>query len=366
MLCRYLLLSSRISFSAFLSIKLVWLGVLSFLSYETLYTTSPGTFRQRFYELFLGLHVILQASALGFLFFHHPASRPYVGIALGVFVIDRLIFRLFLTSRSFRADLSILEDDETVLLSSDWDIGRASWWSLYNIQRGWKPTEHVFLTVPALSRKHVIQAHPFTIASAAPDVSTAETTHAWLSLIIRARDGFSRDLLLHAKSHRSVNVRIDGPYGSTHALNILRNSENAVIVAGGSGIAVAYPLLFDIIASASGSDDAEAGAYTKRQVTLIWIVHDAQHIEWIGRSRLDDLCRRGLNLVIPPPTRNAGRPNIEKLLRDVLVQRRGASGSSIGVVVTGPDTMNRSARNTCARLAMQGFDVKVSVEKFGW
>lgn len=358
----YTLLSAALSIWRFLAIPLVWLGVVCFVAYETLYLTSLGSFRQRFYELFLAVHVVLQVVALGFLFFHHPGSRPYVGIALAIFLIDRLVFRLWLKTRTIKADLSIMDDGETVLLSSDWPISYQPSWRKLHIKHGWEPTEHVFLTVPALATKHIIQAHPFTIASAAPilekDRSKNGNTHAWLNFIIRARDGFSRDLLRYAQSHPSAIIRVDGPYGSLHALEMLRTRDHAIIIAGGSGIAVAYPLLWDLLVNYPRS------ASGKKRVTLIWVVHDEAHIEWIGNDRLSELRERGLQVLVPPPTRKAGRPDIEGLMQMVVADN--SPGSTVGVVVSGPDGMNRCARNTCAKLVRQGMDVSVSVEKFGW
>lgn len=361
----YTLLSARVSFLNFLAIPLVWLGIGAFTAYELLYLTSLGSFRQRFYELFLGLHVVLQVAALGFLFFHHPGSRPYVGIALGIFLIDRIVFRIGLRTRTLEADLSILEDGETVLLSANWSVSHTPWWRKTHIKHGWEPTEHVFLSVPALSKKHIVQAHPFTIASAAPDLPKDDTTHAWLSFIIRARDGFSRDFLRYAQSHRSVDVRVDGPYGSLHALEMLRGSDHAVLVVGGSGIAVAYPILWDLLVG-ERSAQRPSGATIKRRVTLIWVIHDSTHIEWIGQERLDELRERGLHVVIPAPTREARRPDIDGLLESAITRDCRVENPLVGVVVSGPDSMNRSVRNTCASMVRAGRDVRVSVEKFGW
>lgn len=354
----YTILYPRIDVWQFLAIKMIWLGLLAFISYEALYLTSLGSFRQRFYELFLGIHIVLQAAALVLLWLHHHGSRPYVGIALGIFLLDRLIFRLALKTRSVKADLTVLEDGETVLLSSNWQLAVQPQWRralALHIKSGWKPTEHVFLGVPALAKKHIIQAHPFTIASAAP-VSSSD--HAWLNFIIRAHDGFSRDLLCYAQSHRSATLRVDGPYGSPHALEMLHASDISVVVAGGSGIAVAFPLVWSLL--------FDAGSSRRRQVCLIWVVHDSLHLDWIGQERLNDLRERGLRAVVPPPTRRAGRPDVGRLVRDAVAECDGFETHSVGVVVSGPDGMNRDCRNVCATLAGQGVDVHVSIEKFGW
>jgi hypothetical protein len=345
----------------FLLNRLVVLGLGAFMAYEILYFTSLGSFRQRCYEIFLATHVFLQIAGLVLLFFHHPTSRLFVGIALVIFVVDRLVYRLWLKTSSHPATLSILEDDETVLLSSNWDIEEhRNTFSTSNMAKGWKNNDHVFVTVPSLSKKHAIQAHPFTIFSAAPTLTPGDGKHAWFSLLIRAQheSGFTRTLLEYARSHPTTRIRLDGPYGSSHALDVLEDSDNAVIVAGGSGIAVAYPLLWALLHPTS---DTEAGAVrTKRTVKLLWIIHSESHKSWVPEDKMKELQDWGLQVLIPAPTSEVGRPDAGKILRG------WAEGKSTGIVVSGPDGLVRDVRNTSAALMGRGEDVRIQVEKFGW
>lgn len=62
----------------------------AFIAYEVLYLMSLGSFRQRWYELFLGSHVTIQVLALIFLWFYHHGSGPYVYGALAKFLVDRV------------------------------------------------------------------------------------------------------------------------------------------------------------------------------------------------------------------------------------------------------------------------------------
>lgn len=106
------------TFLHFLLNRVVVLGLLAFIAYETLYFTSLGSFRQRVYELFLGIHVILQTLALVFVFFHHPRSKIYVGLALAIFLVDRLVYRLAFKSTTVQAITKIMEDGNTVKIST--------------------------------------------------------------------------------------------------------------------------------------------------------------------------------------------------------------------------------------------------------
>jgi hypothetical protein len=351
----------------FLFNRLVILGLLAFVSYQVLYFTSLGSFRQRMYELFLALHIFFQIAGLAFLWFHYHTSRPYVGVSIAIFVLDRLIFRLWLKSTTHPATLTVLDDDETVLVSANWDIvKKRSPLACQSIQCGWEPNDHVFLSIPALSRKHTFQAHPFTIFSTAPTIGTdSQGAHAWLSILIRAQGkeenpSFTRHLLAYARSHSRVNIRLDGPYGSSHALNMTRSSDTTVIVAGGSGIAVAYPLLHTLLDPVSR--DVESGAMKRvgRKVRLLWITHEAAHRSWIPVDKWEELLSWGLEAYTPPPTSVAGRPDVPSFLRGAI------GGGRTGVVVSGPDGLVRDVRNTCAKLIGGGADVRVQVEKFGW
>ncbi|KAH7346134.1 hypothetical protein BKA66DRAFT_478223 [Pyrenochaeta sp. MPI-SDFR-AT-0127] len=345
--------------------RVVLLGLAAFIAYELIYFTSLGSFRQRWYEVFLALHIGLQIAGLVFLWFHHYTSRPYVGISMAIFLVDRLVYRMWLKSSSHPATLTVMEDEETLLLSTNWEVEEStSALAPKNMRHGWKPNEHIFISVPALSRKHAIQSHPFTIFSAAP-TTTQDTDgkHAWFTLLIRAQaeSGFTHTLLRHARQSPQTRIRLDGPYGSSHALDVLEASSTAILIAGGSGIAVAYPLLYSLL-QPSSADPESATQRPLRKVKLLWITHAPTHRMWIPEVRLKELQDWGLEVLIPPPTVLAGRPDVKNVLRSWVSE----DATSAGVVVSGPDGLVRDVRNTCAGLLWSGKDVNVQVEKFGW
>lgn len=392
---------------AYFTHPLIFLGIGAFVCYEMLYFTSLGSFRQRWYEIFLASHVVLQALALGFLYLHFSRiARPYVLASLIIFLVDRVIWRLGLKSATMTAELRVLPDGETMLLSAEWKPPpRESWWCRLwprqNIRYGWKPTDHVFLTVPALGRTHALQSHPFTIASAAPSTNehhlgqglerSSHATDVSLKLLIRAHKGFTTDLLCYAHRHRSVPVRLDGPYGSSHALDMLCAADNAVLVAGGSGIAVTFPMAAYLLQGRgshsshrseydSVHDEEEEAKHRVRNthrdplrrrdqtVRMIWIIHSEEHRQWMPKEKLDRLVEAGLELLIPPPTSVAGRPDIADVIGNWVDSswKCGHHDKQTAVVVSGPDGLNRVARNACAEAMGKGADVRLAVEKFGW
>ena len=354
----------------FLLIKMILLGIGAFVAYETLYLTSLGSFRQRWYELFLGVHVVLQVAALVLVWFHHRRSRWYVGVALAVFLIDRLVYRFFVKTTTVQASLKVHEDKKTVVLRAPVSIQEEHKWVRMifgaGITNGWKATEHVFLTVPSLARKHIVQAHPFTIASKA---ATADEKEASLEFIIRAQNGFSGDLVRYAERRSTVTTRLDGPYGSQTAVELLQGSEYAVIVAGGSGIAVAWPLVWSVIDRATTLDAENLiSLANKKKILFVWIVRERSHISWLGEEKLEELRARGVTLKVPAPTSDHGHPDIANIIGEWIndIDDQKSNRSKIGVVASGPDSMNRAVRNLCSSLLWGGRNVTVEVEKFGW
>jgi NAD(P)H-flavin reductase len=348
----------------FLFNRVVLLGLAALIAYELIYFTSLGSFRQRWYEIFLGVHIVLQVAGLVFLWFHHHTSRPYVGISLAIFLIDRIVYRFWLKSSTHPATLTVLEDDETILLSANWEISsQKSVLVPQTMRHGWKPNEHIFISVPSLSRKHAIQLHPFTIFSAAPTTTeNAQGKHAWFTLLIRAQaeSGFTNTLLQYARQTSQARIRLDGPYGSSHALDVLGSSTTAILVAGGSGIAVAYPLLYALLCPSP--IDPEASTKSNRKLKLLWITHSPNHRLWIPEDKLKELEDWGLDVLIPPPTALAGRPDAGGIVTEWVEDETGRTG----VVVSGPDGLVRDVRNTIAGLIWNGANIDVQVEKFGW
>jgi NAD(P)H-flavin reductase len=235
------------------------------------------------------------------------------------------------------------------------------------IRDGWRATDHVFVTIPSLGRPHIFQAHPFTIASAAP---LEEDDQGRLDLLIRAQSGFSKNLLKKARHHDHLQIRIDGPYGSPHAQNMLEDSDLAIVVAGGSGIAVAWPLVRHLLDMSRSTDTeiAPTSSLRRQKVVLIWVVHKKSHLSWIDNHKLVKAANNGVEVIIPPATEESGRPDLESMI-DELIERYGAmqeKGKKVRVAASGPDSMGRLVRNTCTRLVRDGLDVDVTIEKFGW
>ncbi|KEF60895.1 uncharacterized protein A1O9_02459 [Exophiala aquamarina CBS 119918] len=289
------------SFITYIASPTVYLGFVAILSYLIIYGTSTGWFRQLYYEAFLGLHVFFQFAALAFLFFHYPTAKPYVVATFLVWAIDRILWRSTLSSRKFIATLEVAPDEKTVLVHCDIDLQQRTWGIRAGLHHGWQPGQHLFLTVPCISFKHRFQTHPFTIASPAPP----ENTHlqSWpLQLIIRSIDGFSLDLLNYARQHQHCEVILEGPHGGMEAPEAAHHSDRVCFVAGGSGIAVTYPLAWHHQIKKHNQHDAMLNLRTvyrdrlehtptvldcgsvlnTRRFGHFWVRQDPRHKQWIS------------------------------------------------------------------------------------
>ncbi|KAL9114292.1 MAG: hypothetical protein Q9227_001714 [Pyrenula ochraceoflavens] len=367
----------NITFLRFIVIPVVYLGLFTLLCYELLYFTSIRSFRQRFYELFLGFHITLQVAALAFLYFHFHTSRPYVLASLGIFLVDRLVFRLYANTIMVPATLFVQPDKSTIILNATVPQNNTSLGKLdSNLSAGqWPPGSHLFLTIPSLSSSGIFQAHPFSIFTSPPSSS--------VSLLIRAHTGFSRNLLHHAHSDLSqVSVRLDGPYGSTLAISLLESSDLSILVAGGSGIALTYPLASHLCVRNRRESDIENVPFRdagRRKVLFVWVYRSAAHLSWLLRNSagvdvnlIEQLRGNGVEVLLLGPTAcSDSRPDVPKIIEAWLdsnerMYSNPKRRSNVGVVVCGPQGMTRDVRNGCAGLVRKGWNVGIEVERFEW
>ncbi|RMD42704.1 hypothetical protein DV735_g2398, partial [Chaetothyriales sp. CBS 134920] len=241
----YTVLRDRgVNIGYFLRLPVVFFGFAAVISYWILYITSIGWFRRLYYETFLGLHILFQVGALGFVYFHYPTARSFVLATLLIWVVDRLVWRISLSSRRFTTSLEVAPDGHTILMHCDVDLQRRLFGIRVGVHQGWLPGQHVFLTIPSMGFKYRFQTHPFTIASPAPPPNAKGT---WpLVLVIRSLDGFTLDLLEYARDHHHCEVIMEGPHGGSEALEAAHRADRVCFVAGGSGIAVTYPLAWDV------------------------------------------------------------------------------------------------------------------------
>ena len=188
--------------------------------------------RRAFYETFLKLHLSLNVALLVCLWLQaSPSSLDFNTICLiittGLWLSEKTLwlFRRILSQYQGHSELNIvpnieeLEDSDATLVQ-------------INLQRPWKITygQYVFITVASVPHTIIgrLQAHPYMVAWSDQDEKGLSRT---LTLLIAHQAGFSRRIRL-CKS--GTQVRLDGPYGSTRALD---DFDKIFFIASGVGVA---------------------------------------------------------------------------------------------------------------------------------
>ena len=71
-----------------------------------------------------------------------------------------------------------------------------------------------------------------------------------------------------------------------------------------------------------------------------------------------------MQVIVPKATEDVGRPDLHALMIRLITEE--GSGERIAVMCSGPDSMGRTVRNTCAEMVRDGWNIGVTTEKFGW
>lgn len=213
----------------------------------TLVSTLRPLRRMR-YELFVLQHLVSVMLLLVFLLLHVPDHHHFsVWCAVVAFAWDLVTrsanpvwrnIRLGLSSSvltrySYQAHVDTVEDELTVV-------------TVRNVGFTWTPGQHVLIWLPSFPRQF---PHPFTISS----IPEAETSSQDLQLVLKTKNGFTRDLNTWARkadnaSDGILRVLIAGPYGT---LPNWRQYETVVLVAASTGGSFTTPVLEDLLTSKS-------------------------------------------------------------------------------------------------------------------
>ncbi|KAK7730051.1 hypothetical protein SLS57_001711 [Botryosphaeria dothidea] len=243
------------------------------------------------------------------------------------------------------------------------------------LQMRWQPGHHAFLRMPSIS---TLDNHPFTVAS----VPTADPRHPnsplspntnTLVFLIRARDGFTRNLALRtdadaalfqhpdattpAKPFPRIRTLVDGPHGG-HAPRLHRTADAVLLVAAGTGITAALPWVLRLAAAMGGE---ERGARL-RVVRLVWIVRTAESVGWARRELEGAVARAGRARVVVDVYVTGGRTPAVPVVKKKIEggeggEERGRGCSGLGVLPTPPVSFRSGGSSTCGGGDVEGAGV---------
>ncbi|KAF3928972.1 hypothetical protein ABW19_dt0201252 [Dactylella cylindrospora] len=365
--------------------QFIMTGTVSTLAMVFLFIQSPSIVRHAFYETFLTLHILGAIVAVVTLYFHLNLIDNkwllYLQIAIGLWVADRVARFISIIYRNCgrtmtKATITALSTEASRITL---DMPRP-----FNF----RPGQHVYLYLPTITGW---QSHPFSVAWAdesAPlvwnekkdelprnrqDVYGPQKTT--VELIVRRRTGATNSIFQKAANSPDGNVTVrafvEGPYGTHHSL---RSYGTVVLFAGGVGITHQLPNVQELV------QGYVEGTVATRKVTLIWVLQNPEHLQWVKRQMTSILAierrREVLKVILfvtkPKQSREImspsstvqmfpGKPNIEQVLQSEVDERIG----TMAVSVCGPGGMSDDVRYA-VRTHVDRVNIDFVEEAFSW
>ncbi|CAG8957031.1 hypothetical protein HYFRA_00012512 [Hymenoscyphus fraxineus] len=348
--------------------------------------------RHAFYETFLNIHIILAAVAMAGTWIHcevaHLPQVPWIQAIVVLWAVERayrfvnLIYTNWAPQEGFtRATVESMPGEAcrvTMHLPKKVNI---------------KPGTHAYLRFSGIGPW---ESHPFSVAwihhkpkntttlpiTEKPEAES-ESEKALrepemvtdVSFVIHAQSGMTRQLYNAAEKHGDsgmvIKAAFEGPYGGHHSLD---SYGHTVLFAGASGITHQIPYVKHLITGFNN------GTIATRRVTLIWIIRESDHLEWV-RPWMDQILklprRREIlqvklfvtrpknprELQSPSSTVQMfpGRPNVKLLLENEVQEQRGA----MCVTVCGPGGLADNVREAVREVQDLGV-VDFIEESFTW
>ena len=196
---------------------------------------------RQYYEIFYVIHVLFIVAILVMLYFHRPwiktRTSVVVFICAGLFGLDKAIriINYACFSRGTTATIVPLANGSTRI-------------TLNRSAPGAKAGSHAFLWLP---RVQALQSHPCTMISANP-----------VAFILKARDGFTKDLNRHASSMTNMitPATIDSAYGVVPSFE---KYGRVLLIAGGSGLTWTIAVVMDLLSRG-----------LLNMVEIVWVIRD--------------------------------------------------------------------------------------------
>ncbi|CAK7237864.1 hypothetical protein SBRCBS47491_010180 [Sporothrix bragantina] len=277
-------------------------GVVATVIMSFVVLFSFSFFRQRLYENFLIIHIVLSVLLLVFLYYHTNIfdlqyyNYPFILTCCVIWGFDRFLrlVRQVYTNMHIRAGKGFQTTKSTVTYHEaanilTIDVVPAN----PNLFPG--PGQHYYIYQPM--RFFGWENHPFTLAHWSQPATPADDLH--LQFWVRPYDGWTKKLVKQCKANGgstatiAPTLLIEGPYLAHEPLHTF---DQILLVAGGSGIAGVIPYLQDYVRRID-QGAAAAGTNSKiptrtRNVTLIWADRKEENLRFVAEGSLAGLLNR--------------------------------------------------------------------------
>ncbi|WVQ80312.1 hypothetical protein IAT38_002417 [Cryptococcus sp. DSM 104549] len=225
--------------------------------------------RDRYYEVFLIAHIVFALTTLVLCFFHLTKFSgqydSFLWVCVGVWCFDRFVRYVRIGVLSYKAAAG----DNSELISTGGANGLIRLTVTSSTRFTPKPGQHFYLYTPKSIKPW--ENHPFTLASweAGPKGETR------LHFLIGTKAGATRRLRKQVEAAQagkaaSCRVLVEGPYG--HSCPVQRYDQ-ALFIAGGSGITASLPYLHDL------AERAATGKTVTKRATLVWVIKNNEYAE---------------------------------------------------------------------------------------
>ncbi|OCF44973.1 hypothetical protein I317_01255 [Kwoniella heveanensis CBS 569] len=259
-------------------------GVVATILMSLMIPLSVRPFRERFYEIFLLLHIVFALASLVMLWYHvyifEGEYDPFIWASVAVWALDRFVRVcrvLILTRRALsRSGTNTVATLSTVGGASDRGLIRLSIETSLKITP--KPGEYYFLYTPFSLKPW--ENHPFTLASWRVNDRSTTTLDFLVAPLSGATKRWQKKILRKGERSTSMRLLLEGPYGSSHPVEMY---DRVLFIAGGSGITSALPYLHKLRQIA-----AQVPEPITREITLVWIVKDRTYAADVLSHELKD------------------------------------------------------------------------------
>ncbi|THH20120.1 hypothetical protein EUX98_g8647 [Antrodiella citrinella] len=243
-----------------IAVGLVCIDILAFFS--------TSFWRNKYYNFFLVTHVFAVVGLLSSICMHSSAAAPYVWMAIGIYLVDRILRAL--KTRYTTARLTPIPDMGMTRVE------------IPAVNAGWRAGQHVRLQVLSkeMGRMGWAEVHPFTIASVSGSndgsglVVMCKKTGTWTRKLfdLAKKPAPVSSHLLNTTSgfpsmSQDVKVLVEGPYGGP-GHTMFCSFSGAMFVCGGSGITFALGAIQDLMVK-----DMDGESLLKT-IDLVWTIPD--------------------------------------------------------------------------------------------
>ena len=228
--------------------------------------------RQKFYELFVALHVPISIVYVGMLFWHchnYLTSWNYLWATVAIWVLSYMM-RVFYMNWTNPWRMSWLIGEEAAVTILPENAVKVT----IPTQKKWTPGQYVYLRMPGIA---VFETHPFTIASLCSEDFPSEYGEQYrdMMLVFRPFGGFTRKVLesaIEKGPEHTYRAFVEGPYGGVR--RDLASFDTIVMFAGGSGITAIVSHLLDLIKK------MRDGKAVTKSIHVVWALKRPETLEW--------------------------------------------------------------------------------------